>query len=149
MGARVPGVWVVGGVGGGVGADDDLWEWRVGVAGPRVEDGVGRGVAAYRVRRGGLAHNATTGRSVDNIRRGGGRAKVYYRGTGFDVLVSADYQRERSECCSAIPVTWTPTVNVFGAPIASLLPDGSHYVRQTVQNGRNLNYNSGDRKRVV
>src|SRR3546814_16340722 len=71
------------------------------------------------------------------------RAKVYYRGTGFDVLVSADYQRERSECCSAIPVTWTPTVNVFGAPIASLLPDGSPYVRQTVQNGRNLNYNSG------
>src|SRR3546814_16721075 len=95
------------------------------------------------VRRGGLTHNATTGRSVDNIRRGGGRAKVYYRGTGFDVLVSADYQRERSECCSAIPVTWTPTVNVFGAPIASLIPDRSPYVRSTVQNGRNLNYNRG------
>src|SRR3546814_12422540 len=70
---------------------------------------------------------------------------VYYRGTGFDVLVSADYQRERSECCSAIPVTWTPTVNVFGAPIASLLPDGSPYVRQTVRHGR-LATRSEDRR---
>jgi len=127
----------------GVAAEHDAFELRGSVTGPLVEDQLGISVSAYHVRRGGLTHNATTGRSVDNLRRSGGRAKLYYRGEGFDVLLSGDYLRERSECCSAIPVAWTPTANVFGVPIVSLIPAGSPYSRQTIQNSRNLNPNSG------
>src|SRR3546814_9815451 len=77
IGTRRPWLSGVGGFVEGVAAEHDLWELRGSVSGPLFEDRVGLSVSAYHVRRGGLTHNATTGRSVDNIRRGGGRAKVY------------------------------------------------------------------------
>jgi iron complex outermembrane receptor protein len=127
----------------GVLGEDSLWEMRGSVTAPLVADHLGFSLSAYSARRGGLTDNVTTGRRVDNIRRLGGRAKLYYRGAGFDILLSGDFQRERSECCSAIPVALAPGANVLGQPLAPLIPPGSPYVRETIENTRNTNFNQG------
>lgn len=120
-----------------------LWELRGSVTTPLIEDRLGFSFSAYNARRGGFTENVTTGRTVDNLRRFGGRAKIYYRGDGFDVQLTGDFQRERSECCSAIPVALRQGANVFGIPLAPLIPPGSPFVRQTLQNTRNTNFNQG------
>ncbi len=127
----------------GVVGEYGLWEMRGSLTAPLVEDRLGFSFSAYSARRGGFTENVTTGRTVDNLRRFGGRTKFYYRGDGFDLQLAGDFQRERSECCSAIPVALRPGGNVFGIPLAPLIPPGSPYVRQTLQNTRNTNFNQG------
>ena len=118
-------------------------ELRASISTPIVQDALGFSLSAYNVHRGGLTDNVTTGRSVDNLRRLGGRARLYYEGDGIDVTLTADYNRERSECCSAIPVVTLPGANVFGIPIEPLVPAGAPFSHETIQNTENTNHNQG------
>ena len=118
-------------------------ELRASISTPIVQDELGFSLSAYSVNRGGLTNNVTTGRKVDNLRRLGTRAKLYYEGDGIDVTLTGDYNRERSECCSAIPVVTLPGANIFGVPIEPLVPEGAPFSHETIQNTTNTNHHQG------
>lgn len=113
------------------------------VTGPIIQGVLGFSVAAYSDSHDGYTYNPVNHQHVDNERKQGVRAKLEYKKANFDATLSADYQHETSECCSAIVSTMEPGANVFGIPVESYAPPGYPYSRQTVQDTNNYNPNSG------
>ena len=126
----------------GVVGNHNQFEGRARISVPLQPGTLALSLSGYGVSRGGLTENITMNRSVDNVRRIGGRAKLFYSSGSFDLLLSADYQRERSECCAAIFVTLAPGANFLGVPLAPIVP-ANPFDRQAITNKRNTNPNNG------
>ena len=126
----------------GVVGNHNQFEGRARISVPLQPGMLALSLSGYGVSRGGLTENITMNRTVDNVRRIGGRAKLFYSSGSFDLLLSADYQRERSECCAAVFVTLVPGANFLGVPLAPIVP-ANPFDRQAIENKRNTNPNNG------
>ncbi len=126
----------------GVIGNHDQFEARGRLSVPLEPGTLAMSISGYGVSRGGLTENITLDRKVDNARRIGGRAKLYYVSGDFDLLISADYQRERSECCAAVFVKLAPGANFLGVPLAPIVP-ADPFDRQAIENRTNTNRNNG------
>lgn len=71
------------------------------------------------------------------------RGKLFYQGDNFDALLSADYQKETTECCSAVIYKLLPGANLGGKPTEPIAPPGLAFSRTTLQSGINTNPNKG------
>ncbi len=93
--------------------------------------------------RGGLLYNSVLDRDVDTEDKFSVRGKLFYQGDGFDALLSADYHKEDSICCSAVftKVTGAPSTAIGMYPVTP--PPGYPYSRITIQDGLSTNPNEG------
>lgn len=113
------------------------------VTGPIINDELGFSLSAYSDSHAGYTYDPVTHRHVDNQRKYGVRGKLEFKSGNFDGTISADYNHESSECCSAIIAKLLPGANLLGVPIAPLAPAGYPFSRETVQGTRNINPNEG------
>ncbi len=121
----------------------DTLEARGYATAPLIENKLGLSVSAAKSTRGGLLYNSVLDRRVDTENKFNVRGKLYYADDGIDVLLSADYHKETSICCSAVftRVTGTPATGLGAYPVT--VPPGSPYSRITIQDGLSTNPNEG------
>ena len=121
----------------------DTMEARGYISAPLVKDVAGVSLSAAKSTRGGLLYNSVLDRKVDTENKFSLRGKLYYAGDGIDILLSGDYHKEKSICCSAVftKVTGTPTTGLGVYPVTP--PAGSPFSRITIQDGLSTNPNEG------
>lgn len=121
----------------------DTLEARGYVTGPLIENKLGFSLSAAKSTRGGFLYNSVLDRDVDDENKFSLRGKLFYTGEHFDVLLSADYHKETSICCSAVftKVTGTPATASGYYPVTP--PAGYPFSRVTIQSGLSTNPNEG------
>ncbi|MGV7121422.1 TonB-dependent receptor [Sphingopyxis sp. 550A] len=121
----------------------DTLEARGYLSGPIVEGKLGASISMAKSTRGGLLYNSVLDRRVDDENKFSVRGKLFYTADKFDVLISGDYHKETSICCSAVftKVTGTPTTASGFYPVTP--PPGYPFSRITIQDGLSTNPNSG------
>lgn len=121
----------------------DTLEARGYVTGPLIDNKLAVSLSAAKSTRGGLTYNSVLDRDVDDENKFSMRGKLFYKADNFDILVSADYHKEKSICCSAVitKVTGTPGTGLGAYPVTP--PVGYPYSRVTIQDGLSTNPNEG------
>lgn len=121
----------------------DTMEARGYISAPLIKDSLGVSLSASKSTRGGYLYNSVLDRDVDTENKFNLRGKLRYVGEGIEVLLSADYHKEKSICCSAVftKVTGTPATGLGLYPVTP--PPGSPFSRITIQDGLSTNPNEG------
>ncbi|HEX3917418.1 MAG TPA: TonB-dependent receptor [Caulobacteraceae bacterium] len=113
------------------------------VTGPIVPDELGFSLAGYSDNHDGYTYDPVRNEHVDNLHKDGVRGKLEFKKDDFDATITADYQHETSQCCSVVISSVLPGGNSLGYPVAPVVPPGSPYNRETIEDGVNTNPNSG------
>lgn len=121
----------------------DTMEARGYISAPLVKDVLGVSLSASKSARGGFLYNSVLDRDVDTENKFNLRGKLRYVGDGIEILLSGDYHKEKSICCSAVftKITGAPATGLGVYPVTP--PPGSPFSRVTIQDGLSTNPNEG------